>query len=71
MLLIYSQICRNIIKYLRYCTSKITHDYEDMPVCSEFMGNTFQAAQLTQYSTTHQGSVEVQFGRHQKNILQK
>ena len=71
---------------------------------SEFMGKTFQAAQLTHerfltidhsckiffwylpnwtstnlwcvvlyatYSTTHQRSVEVQFGRYQKNILQE
>ena len=46
---------------------------------SEFMGKTFQAAQLTHerfltidvtFSTTHQRSVEIQFGRYQKNILQ-
>ena len=74
------------------------------PTSSEFMGKTFQAAQLTHdwfltihhsckiffwylpnwtstnlwcvvlyvtYSTTHQRSVEVQFGRYQKNILQE
>ena len=45
---------------------------------SEFMGKMFQAAQLTHeifltidlpnltYSTTHQRSVEVQFGRYKK-----
>ena len=42
---------------------------------SEFMGKTFQAAQLTHErflsSSTHQRSVEVQFGRYQKNILQE
>ena len=76
----------------------------DVDVISEFMGKTFQAAQLTHerfftidpsckvffwylpnwtstnlwcvvlyatYSTTHQRSVEVQFGRYQKNILQE
>ena len=63
------------------------------PLFSEFMGKTFQAAQLTHdifltidnscqtdlwgvvlyvtYSTTHQRSMEVQFGRYQKNILQE
>ena len=46
-------------------------------VTSEFMGKTFQAAQLTTkyynvtYSTTHQRSVEVQFGSYQKKILQE
>ena len=57
---------------------------EELGSSSEFMGKTFQAAQLTHerfltidnsfkiyltYSTTHQRSVEVQFGRYQKNIL--
>ena len=67
----------------------------DVGGSSEFMGKTFQAAQLTHerfltvdhsckifslisaqlnfhrtFSTTHQRSVEVQFGRYQKNILQ-
>ena len=57
------------------------------PLDSELMDKTFQGAQVTHerfltidhsckilyvtYSTTHQRSVEVQFGRYQKNILQE
>ena len=88
-----SRVC-NLLKGIENC----------LDAASEFMGKTFQAAQLTHerfltidhsckiffwylpnwtstdlwcvvlyvtYSTTHQRSVEVQFGRYQKYILQE
>ena len=97
-------------KYLKWQWFRRNDNYsEGMTIfgrndTSEFMGKTFQAAQLTHerfltidhsckiffwylsnwtstdlwcvvlyvtYSTTHQRSVEVQFGGYQKNILQE
>ena len=70
--------CSRIFNYLRKAHSYLNYYFDSMPLHdnSEFIGKTFQAAQLTHeifdvtYSTTHQ-RVEVQFGRYQKNILQE
>ena len=72
----YPDFSRSLIIVLARKTMQ-TNSSKSITVISEFMGKTFQAAQLTyerfltMCSTTHQRSVEVQFGRYQKNLLQE